>query len=43
MNLTKRIHAAIIDIYSDIYLMQEIIAGLVFLTAVSAAVIVTLL
>ena len=43
MNLTKRIHAAAIDIYPDIYLMQEIIAGLVFLSAVSVAVIVTFL
>jgi hypothetical protein len=41
MNLTKRLHAAATDIYPDIYFVQEIIAGLVFLTVVSVAVIVT--
>jgi hypothetical protein len=43
MKLTKRLHASATVIYPDIYYVQEIFAGLVFLAAVSGAVIAAFL
>jgi hypothetical protein len=43
MKLTKQIQATAIDMYSDIYFVQEIFAVLAFLAVVSVAAIVTFL
>jgi hypothetical protein len=43
MKLTKQIQITAIDMYSDIYFVQEIFAVLAFLAVVSVAAIVTFL
>jgi hypothetical protein len=43
MKLTNRLQAAVTDIYTDTYYVQEILAVLAFSTVVSVAAIVALL